>query len=119
MGGNRKRKENLWKRDPHCHWCGRLTRTEGEQNNDLATVDHLRTKYDPSRWLRGDGQDERTVLACYACNNERARVDTLSRPTEELHRRGKGWRLNPGIFSGNNPASMNEILDTLKLRGIL
>lgn len=85
MTGERKRRRlSLFQRDPHCHWCGRLTRYDyvpgvKTQPPDLATIDHL-----DNRRKRGDKRErerssipdvvpgERTVLACRECNERRA-----------------------------------------------
>jgi hypothetical protein len=90
----RQRRRNLWVADPHCWWCGRLTRyasrkggkaarKAGYQDPDLATVDHLAT------WRnRPPGVDRRrlpevTVLACRECNRDRGRIsDALRRARE-------------------------------------
>jgi hypothetical protein len=74
MNGNRKRKLNLWNKDPHCYWCGKLTilHTHKQRKRNppnMATVDHIFTRNDPRRGkIKG-----RTVLACNQCNNERNR----------------------------------------------
>ena len=71
-----KRKIYLWFEDPHCYWCGRLTTIEpkivdGKLPKDYATVEHL---YDGFSGLRGlDFKGPVTVLACYECNNDRAK----------------------------------------------
>jgi hypothetical protein len=122
MGGqNKKRKIRLWNQDPHCHWCGCLTELicdpeikPGQVNPKMATVDHLRTKYDPNRWTNNNGKEERTVLACFKCNNDRAAKENASRPIEDLQRRGKGFRLNPGLFTGDNPQHVEQVIAGLE-----
>ena len=79
MSSNRKRRHKLFLQDPHCHWCGcevveSQSRQKNQQDNS-ATLDHLRTKFDPQR---GEPSDkEQTVLSCYKCNNERGMADEL------------------------------------------
>lgn len=68
-------RERLWKKNPHCHWCGVLTidyrdRKHHHYGNE-ATLDHMYSRYSP---LRG----KRTyvnVLACYKCNNQRCQKE--------------------------------------------
>jgi hypothetical protein len=80
----------------------------------MATVDHLRTRYDPTRWLKQSVPNEtRTVLACFECNNNRAKRDGKMRPIEELRRRGKGWRLNAGLFNKHCANSLQEVVAIL------
>lgn len=94
MNGAKARKLRLWNKDPHCHWCGVLTviidhpKLKNPPDN-LATVDHLRSKLNAQR-----GVDHRvnTVLACLKCNNRRAleeerRVLSL----EDKRRRSGRW----------------------------
>ena len=77
---NKKRRRlNLYKRNPHCHWCDtetvlpppdrHVSKTPPPPNE--ATIDHLRDKYHPHRHERPRSHEERTVLACWACNQRR------------------------------------------------
>ena len=68
--GKLTRRRTLWRRDPRCFWCGRLTVFEEHGRPDSATLDHLYSRLHPRR------RDTRkhlpsTVLACYCCNQER------------------------------------------------
>lgn len=90
-----RRREILWHRDPHCHWCGRLTQLlsgkEGERMrrifpDDMATVDHLDTKLSGRR-SPGGGHEERTVLACRVCNEKRAADEERNVGLAEIQRR--------------------------------
>jgi 5-methylcytosine-specific restriction endonuclease McrA len=75
-GGQRGVRRRLYDRDPHCHWCGRLTVFGPPRNHvttpgDLGTIDHLRPRYHPGRneWL--EAGERRRVLACFECNQRR------------------------------------------------
>lgn len=72
-----KRKWDLWKKNPRCHWCGKITwprgRRDGKNEDDVATVDHLDNSLSPERGKHAG--EERTVLACYACNQKRGALD--------------------------------------------
>jgi hypothetical protein len=75
---NKKRRRlNLYQRDPHCHWCRCLTVLPPEGSPpkvtppNEATIDHLRDRYDPRRREPARNQEERTVLACRGCNARR------------------------------------------------
>jgi hypothetical protein len=65
---NRELRRSLWERDPRCHWCGRETawtyQHGGQQPDDAATLDHF-----------GELRALAVVLACYACNQYRARME--------------------------------------------
>lgn len=64
----RRYREALWRYDPHCFWCGKLTvLTEATQRN-AATLDHLYSQFHPKR--NSNGLTD-TVLACRACNIQR------------------------------------------------
>jgi hypothetical protein len=68
--GKPTRRRTLWRRDPHCFWCGRLTVFEAFNSDDAATLEHIYHRNHPRR------RDARrhlpgTVLACRRCNSER------------------------------------------------
>lgn len=69
----KRRRAKLHARDPQCHWCRTPTvLIEGHVRHkpaNMATIDHLDDRFSPLRGTMG-GQ-ERTVLACDACNNRR------------------------------------------------
>jgi len=79
-----RRRTNLFKKDPHCFWCGceviYFSLAIGQKvPNNFATLDHLN---DRTVGDRPDlGQIETTVLSCQKCNNSRAskKVDSLPR----------------------------------------
>lgn len=50
--------------------------------DDLATLDHLRTRLDGARYEPNMSNEERTVLCCWKCNNVRGTLTQLV--TEEL-----------------------------------
>ena len=100
MSSNRKRKLNLWKKDPHCHYCGVETivlnqpRIKGTPPN-LATLDHLYSKFDYRRYIPEFNNAERTVLCCFSCNNKRAAFEDKYLTTEEKFLRGMGLKKGP------------------------
>ena len=53
----------FWKRDPHCHWCGKKLKWK------KSTIDHInqRTKLGDEKRPRIG----RLVLSCEPCNNQR------------------------------------------------
>lgn len=88
----RRRRDRLFADDPHCHWCECLTRLldrklrHGEKMPlDLATIDHLDDRLSPERG-KHKGED-RTVLACWKCNNDRNREAQAAYPVEMLRER--------------------------------
>ena len=88
----KRRRLTLYKRNPHCHWCGTKTvlpppgppPTSKPMPPNMATIDHLRDKYHPKRHERPRPGEERTVLACNRCNG----IRNTERQAEciELHR---------------------------------
>lgn len=78
MGTQRikRRRRNLHRRDPRCHWCGNDTvLMEGHIKYpppNMATLDHLDDRFDVNRGSYAHA--ERTVLACVACNNARGAI---------------------------------------------
>ncbi|MDQ3744531.1 MAG: hypothetical protein M3444_09125 [Acidobacteriota bacterium] len=64
------RRRVLWRRDPRCFWCGRVTDIKTEWLDRSATVEHLYSRRHPKRG-RTDKHLPSTVLACKRCNNER------------------------------------------------
>ena len=60
----------LWRKDPRCFWCGRVTIYATSGTPNAATLEHVYPRghprrADPARHLPS------TVLACYRCNQER------------------------------------------------
>jgi hypothetical protein len=82
----RKRREKLWADvGGKCYWCGvdTVMPERGKHNaipfDNLATVDHLRTRlHNDSRQEPNTNNEERTVLACWKCNNTRGVLDQKS-----------------------------------------
>lgn len=66
-------RNRLWRKDPHCHWCGRLTVNEQGVRPDAATLDHVYSRLDFRR--KGQGKH---VLACWECNQARASAEVQS-----------------------------------------
>lgn len=80
----RKRLIKLHKRDPHCYYCGNPTNIiDIDKKNlhdpnflvTLATLEHINTRWDvDKRWTPNPERKERTVLACWKCNQERGAI---------------------------------------------
>mgnify|MGYP001562870724 FL=1 len=66
------RKVNLWKIDPHCNWCGKLTVLTRKKMSNQATLDHIKQT---NPWIPGllVRYKAPTVLACYQCNSARGK----------------------------------------------
>lgn len=91
----KQRREQLWRENPHCHWCGRLTvinnKSEwkhGEDHSNVATLDHLVSRLEipygtnrPNLYKKA----KTMVLACWKCNNDRNRLvaEQLSKTNPE------------------------------------
>jgi hypothetical protein len=97
---NRNLKIELYKRDPRCHWCRRITKLICEPNLRhvdplMATIDHIVSRYHVHRWIKKTGKKRRKVLACYECNHRRSVQETLSLSRAEVLQRSKGFSLSP------------------------
>lgn len=57
----------------------------------LATLDHLRDRFHPERQVTPINQEQRYVLACWNCNNERGHESTQSQPLEVLHAKSRSF----------------------------
>jgi len=97
MGDRIKRRRiRLHQIDPRCHWCGRVTRlpkNNNDHSDDIATIDHLRSRLDPRRREPNPSKEERTVLACRRCNEQRAQAEVAALSKQELQERSKQHRL--------------------------
>lgn len=120
---NRQFKKKLWHaNNGKCHWCGKLTQLlhlpeiKGKAPHDLATVDHLRSRYFLDRFVKPKNGERTKVLACYKCNAKRAEDETSKLCKEELIKRGQGFSLNPRgnpiIIEGLN--SLDEVKETMR-----
>lgn len=77
---DRKRRNNLMKSDPHCHWCRKPLKysfkSGGMLPDDFPTLDHLNdrilVKKRPIYYNK-----EVTVLSCPPCNYTRASIRVL------------------------------------------
>ena len=128
MSSNRKLKLKLYELDPHCHWCKQKTvLTDVKKMNKrtinplMATVDHVYSRYDLRRFVKKTPNEVRKVLACFNCNNTRARQETKQLSRQELYLRGKGFSFNPKgkpIFM-TAVNSYEEVLAMLNNRGIV
>lgn len=90
----RKRRNEMFRTDPHCHWCGcELVLPENcdvntrNQPDNMATIDHLRSRYTLTRQEPNHTKEQRLVLSCYRCNTSRNDKEQATIPLEELHRR--------------------------------
>lgn len=97
----KRRRANLWRQQQgKCHWCGvammhwndwyaqHRTARGGWQPPRLATIDHLRDRFAPTRQERAQGE-QRWVLACSACNHKRGVENQKAQPIEVLRERSQ------------------------------
>lgn len=86
----RRQRYRMWKENPACHWCGRETifvenpHLQKNLKDNTCTIDHLHSRLQPD--LRRSGYN-RHFLACWKCNNDRARAEDKTLPLEEKRRR--------------------------------
>lgn len=122
---NRKLKLKLHKIDPRCYWCKKETVLPPKPNNSpfpsLATIDHIYSRFDIRRFVEKKPGEIRRVLACYECNQKRAREEEARLTREEITLRGQGFSFNKRgqpIFTKGH-SSLKEVVDTLKIHGII
>jgi len=116
----RKVKLRLYQSDPHCYWCGRITTlTQGHVNGHdcplQATIDHIYSKFNPMRWVKGH---DRKVIACYQCNHDRAVFEESQLSKEELNRRSLGFKFNYQTLFPETCDSLEEVMERLKENGL-
>jgi hypothetical protein len=68
-----------------CHWCGiemiipQPYPSVGPWPDAMCTVEHLRDRFDPTRWDKPEYHgEERTVAACYRCNFDRSNARMIA-----------------------------------------
>lgn len=87
----RRRKRRLFERqEGRCFWCHctmdfGVHRLGRYMPPNLATIDHLDDRFSPERGRHAG--EQRTVLACWKCNNDRSIKRHAEIPKEELRRR--------------------------------
>jgi len=104
----KRRRAALWRQQQgKCHWCGEAMMhwndwyaqhrdaKGGWQPPRLATIDHLRDRFDPTRQIPARGS-QRLVLACRQCNHQRGVESQRQQPLEELQRRAKRGDIERG-----------------------
>jgi hypothetical protein len=82
---------------------------------NAATIEHLISRYNPSRWKRKRPEERRRVLACYKCNQERAALETLCLSREEILKRSQGWSLSPR----GNPKIVKPLENLVEVKKVL
>ncbi len=85
--------KNLYHRNKHCHWCNCRT-WRGVRPADIpvdcrATVDHIKSKPEAKTHEEYIAKENK-VLACYKCNQERARVFNKANPNAQ-----QKWQASP------------------------
>lgn len=76
----------LMDKHPFCYWCGGKVKSYPEFYNnemkkgfkwpeDMATIDHLFSRWEPEKRYQAYLKSEDKVLACFRCNSERARKE--------------------------------------------
>lgn len=93
----------LLRADPHCFWCGIEVVPDQPKQPDFATVDHLYSRWHPERLARhADGRSVLHVLACAACNQERAGCESQGVPfTPKLPERWEFAKLADAALASN------------------
>lgn len=101
LNSRRKQLVKMWKQDPHCRQCGRLTVLSVYKNHkaipdNTATLEHVFSRLNPLRLLKTPGVKRRTLL-CRACNQTNGLKEQKALGIEELRRRSR-LKKPKGIF---------------------
>lgn len=68
-----------WEKNCHCFWCGVETvwteKMKGRPPDNMATIDHIRSRWCKTRSDKDNWQPGLWVLACFKCNNERGAME--------------------------------------------
>jgi hypothetical protein len=59
----------------------------GKLPEDMATIEHLRSRLHPKRQEIPENGEKRIAVACRKCNNEQGSIEQAEVPLEELRRR--------------------------------
>lgn len=96
------KRRRLWTEfDGRCHWCGcrtvlrSPTLGRGRPPQNLATVDHLWSRFSP---LRRQHEHGPLVLACHECNAVRNEIDLFLNLREHMWRTLCGQLNTPAGF---------------------
>ena len=87
---NGRRRYNLWRQDPHCHYCERELRWEE------TTLEHLYSKvkcgkYKGKREKKLSEVEKYTVLSCAPCNEKRAQEEHKEIPRWRVWRKSRSF----------------------------
>jgi len=105
-GPYQRRREGLFRKNPHCPICGRKMRLVkfgkhggesgvGKARGDVATIDHIHSKLSGKRREVTDWT-ETTRLVCRRCNQLLQRRENKELPIEQLWARTGGYPWNWG-----------------------
>lgn len=100
---NRSLKLKLFQENDRCYYCNCQLILTNIKNlpsgqslpDNAATIEHLRSRYSVSRFVKKKKGERRKVLACYKCNHGRSILETLCLSRKEVLQRSKGYSLNP------------------------
>lgn len=78
-----------------CHWCRcdmvlMFAAPPNFRPKNLATLDHLRDRWDETRSEPNPERERRRVLACHECNMAPGNASQAAQPIEVLHERAGG-----------------------------
>ncbi len=108
----KKRRERLFAKNPHCHWCKCLTvppnPNGGGGPDNMATLDHLFSRLVKQPKYVGDGRTPVTVLACRKCNHARAVQDEVNMGSEAYKAYAYGLFEQRCYYKGLGRAIMGE-----------
>ena len=124
---NRKVRQFLFKKDPHCIYCGIETKEYEEWYvsqqkgfkipDDLATLEHLYDKLDPKKRYEIYPDHSDKAIACHRCNQRRGKERVNAIPERErLLRYGVDKQYKEEGGRRPRPVIMQERLKTTKVR---
>lgn len=106
MNRIKNQRKKLYEENPYCPFCevkmilpedvgfeeirhtdGTITHNLKYVPDNLCTIEHLYTKFDPNRTTKNTSNEKRRIICCRKCNMARGRQAELQVGIEELRRR--------------------------------
>ena len=116
-------RDRLWKKNPHCRYCGVVTILpqhviKGRDGlhrlrhfpDNMATIDHLRSRLDPERGNHIPSE-RRYILSCNKCNNKRGKKEVSELDLEKL------WKQSKRFPIAMSPSQIDFFRDTYCAEG--
>lgn len=108
MSKPKNQRKKLYAENPYCPFCGvkmilpedvgfvdivhgdgTLTQNLKYAPDNLCTIEHLYSRFNPQRQTRNQNNERRRIICCKKCNQDRGRQEELNVGIDELRRRSR------------------------------